>query len=386
MAKIKHIHVKNIKSVVEQDLALNGCSAIITGGNNKGKTTILNALIERLNSEKPEMVIRQGEDNGSYTMELTNGDKILWNAKSDKVTLVTPDNLCSTSIREISKKYFGEKFDIDVFLHRSPKEQAAMLQKLVGLDFAELDTKYKAFYVDRAFFNRKIKQVVYEPTKPENQRVSVSALTEELKKAQLNNKERGDLGRCVSERKTKIAELENQLSTLKHTQDVEMAELENSMAIDTKPIEEKIANASKINTEIDKYEADLEQYKQYQADVEKAKRYDDELNSITEQKKQMLDKSELPDGISIEDGKVLVDGFALDKKQISLSKLYITALKLASLSLKEVKTLYFDASPLDKHSLEEIQTWANENGLQLLIEKPDYEGGEIEYHIISEAA
>lgn len=37
---------------------------------------------------------------------------------------------------------------------------------------------------------------------------------------------------------------------------------------------------------------------------------------------------------------------------------------------------------LDKNSLQEIETWANQNDLQLLIERPDFEGGEIEYHIL----
>ena len=33
--------------------------------------------------------------------------------------------------------------------------------------------------------------------------------------------------------------------------------------------------------------------------------------------------------------------------------------------------------------LEKIVSWANENGLQLLIERPAYEGGSIKYEIIN---
>ena len=36
---------------------------------------------------------------------------------------------------------------------------------------------------------------------------------------------------------------------------------------------------------------------------------------------------------------------------------------------------------LYKNTLSEIQDWAAENGLQLLIERPDFEGGEIEYQL-----
>jgi hypothetical protein len=39
---------------------------------------------------------------------------------------------------------------------------------------------------------------------------------------------------------------------------------------------------------------------------------------------------------------------------------------------------------LDKNTLAEIQTWANENDLQLLIERPDFDGGEIKYTLIEQ--
>jgi hypothetical protein len=40
---------------------------------------------------------------------------------------------------------------------------------------------------------------------------------------------------------------------------------------------------------------------------------------------------------------------------------------------------------LDKNSLLEIEKWAVENDLQLLIERPDFDGGEIEYQILETA-
>lgn len=392
MTKIKQIRVKNIKSVIDEELNLEGCSAIITGGNNKGKTTILTSLIDRLNSEKPELVVRNGETDGSYTMVLTNGDKIVWNAKSDKVTLITPENLCSTSIRAIASKYFGEKFDIDKFLQCSPKEQAIMLQKLVGLDFSEIDAKYKSAYDERAYFKRKTKQVVYEPEKLDYQRIFISELTEELNQFNENNRVYVATQVSLSNRKTEIEELKGQidrltvmLTVVEKTQEVEIASYKEMKLQPIGLIENEIETASSRNSALDKYEAEVKQFNQYQADLKEAEKYDDDLAIISEQKKKMLSDSTLPDGITIEDGRVLADGFELDKKQVSLSKLYITALKLASLSLKEVKSLYFDASPLDRKSLQEIQLWASDNDLQILIEKPDFEGGDIEYHILTES-
>ena len=44
--------------------------------------------------------------------------------------------------------------------------------------------------------------------------------------------------------------------------------------------------------------------------------------------------------------------------------------------------MHFDASYLDKNSLSDIQLWADQNDLQLLIERPDFEAGEIKYEVI----
>ena len=51
------------------------------------------------------------------------------------------------------------------------------------------------------------------------------------------------------------------------------------------------------------------------------------------------------------------------------------------MNVGEVRTLFFDASYLDKNSLAEIQQWANSEDLQLLIERPDFDGGEITYQL-----
>lgn len=90
----------------------------------------------------------------------------------------------------------------------------------------------------------------------------------------------------------------------------------------------------------------------------------------------------MPEGFGFTDEGITYNGFAFNKDQLSSSEIYISALKLAACGLGEVKTLHFDASFLDKNSLAEIEKWATENDLQLLIERPDFEAGEIEYHLI----
>lgn len=60
---------------------------------------------------------------------------------------------------------------------------------------------------------------------------------------------------------------------------------------------------------------------------------------------------------------------------------------MGALKLGEVGALHFDASTLDRVTLYEIEKWAQEfpgveGGLQLLIERPAFEGGDISYELI----
>ena len=54
------------------------------------------------------------------------------------------------------------------------------------------------------------------------------------------------------------------------------------------------------------------------------------------------------------------------------------------MALGKIRTMHFDASFLDKDSLSDVQKWADENDLQLLIERADFENGDIEYKIIQD--
>ena len=63
--KIKSIEVVNFKAIQHQEINLNGYSAIVTGANNKGKSSLLRGLIDRFHGEKPNVIVKNGEEKGS---------------------------------------------------------------------------------------------------------------------------------------------------------------------------------------------------------------------------------------------------------------------------------------------------------------------------------
>lgn len=382
MSKIKNIRVNNIKSIVSNELILDGCSAIVTAGNNKGKTTLLTSLMERIQSKKPPIVVREGASRGVSEMELTTGEKFRWEISSDgkeKLIFYTKDGLKTPLVREISKRYFSEKFDIDKFLNETPKKQSLILQKLLGVDLTTLDEKYRVAYDERKYYKKlletqKARLDAYDDNM-RSEKIDVAKMHSDLLRGSSINQEISQLNKMIFEKK-------NQLNQLKKEIEDYETKLSSMNQVDLTCLKKDINEAEIENEKIEKNNQAREKVVEFKETESKTMQLEQDVRDIDLKRKKVLSGCKMPKGIEISEDGILVDGFPLDRKQLSLSKIYITSLKLASMNIAEVKMLYFDASPLDRKSLLEIESWANANDLQILIERPDFDGGEISYEII----
>lgn len=444
--RIQKIKIQNLKDISEYEADFNGCTAIITAKNNGGKTTFLQAVPNRVRFIRPDVVVKSGSTQGSGEMTLTDGSKFVWEFDSkgkDKLTFISKENIKQNVTKELGSKYFPSLFDIDKFLQSSPKEQAKQLQKIVGVDFTDVDARYLAAYNERTTRNAESERyhvklgamLKVDEAKP----VDVTKLNEDrlkekgrLNQLYLTNKKANedalkvweDACRVIDENVKKFNKEEAQklvdynsctdaVSIIKkHGCDLQEVDLwlnekanqlnKQKSALDlyaTKPpqpdpmpvgkelelldsIEKQITDAANTNEKARQYK----EYVDYKASTEQAailaQDADDKVKAIELERNNLIASAKFPKGISITNDGITIDGFPLNKDQISTSKIYCAALRIASMNLGEVKTLYFDASFLDRNSLAEIELWANENDLQLLIERPDFEGGEIKYELI----
>lgn len=430
--KIQKIEVSNFKAVKEESMNFDGCSAIITAGNNKGKTSILRGLIDRFRGEKPELIVSEGEEKGFNRMYLTDGSVIEWKftEKTENFSFTTPDGIVMKTgvLSSIGKMYFGVKFDIDKFLNKSSAEQMKEAQLLVGLDFSDINKRYKEAYDTRTDINRELKtQIAKEMVKPG--KVDVPDLSElnkklELAKADnlkikaewkiLNDAHQSKILAFNEEqnlRKADIQEAKTSMTTLESLRegifleciDFAMAKriqeslpaveemkiltsLEEPQLVPEQEIQDEINAMSEKLVEFNNYERNLKEYQnwvtnitQLESDKEK---YNAIIQDIQEEKSEMIKSAKIPKDFEFSEDGLLYKGLPLTDSQISSSAKYISALKLGSLVLGKIRTMHFDASYLDKNSLAEIQVWADQNNLQLLIEKPAWEGGDIKYEII----
>jgi hypothetical protein len=443
MSKIQKISVSNLKAISDLEIDFKGCTAIITGGNNKGKSTFLHGIVDRIRGVKPELIVKQGKKEGSGTIELTTGEKFLWEFDvegTDKLTFLTKEGYKTQVTKVIVARFFPPSFDIDKFLNSTPKEQSKQLQKIVGIDFTEIDSRYQLAYDDRTEKNReaekfhvKLSQML-ECEKAEPVDLTELQKQKEAERTRLNvlykkNKEANDLLRDAwNKEKEKINKEVSEFNTQQSDNRVtynkcfdlmnglkvdgfENADLEafvklKGLAIkkdkvsselypkepkycdempddkDLQAIDKKILDASETNTKAKAY-SDYIAYKQSTKDAAiEAKDADIKVKSIEEEREALIKSANMPTGISFAPEGITVDGFPLDKSQISSSKLYCAALRIASMNIGEVKALHFDASFLDKNTLAEIEEWASENDLQLLIERADYDAGDIKYELI----
>lgn len=405
MAKIKRITISNLKAVSSLSADFNGCTAIITGGNNKGKSSFLKSLPERLRGNKSVDILKHGESEGSAEWELTTGEKFIWtfDDKKEKLVFISERNLKQSVTKDLSTYYFPAIFDVDEFLNDTPVKQRATLQKLSGIDFTEFDRVYKNAYEERTFANKraleeKAKCKLVDPDLPE-EKTKFDELENELNGIGVHNLKYETVVKGITDKKNKIIENELEVADLelkiKAIRDKNIAldnDISNGNKWITDPKNQRKENAEALKEQIEQIKKDNElivennkvkkQKELYEKLQLQAEECDKEVKRLESEKVEYLKNSTLPEGFGITDEGITYNGFAFNKEQLSSSGIYIAALKLAAIGLGEVKALHFDASFLDKNSLAEIEKWAAEQGLQLLIERPDFEGGEIEYTLI----
>lgn len=407
MSKVKKITVTNLKAVSELSADLNGCTAIITGGNHKGKSSFLKSLPERLRGNKPDIVLKHGTKEGYAEWELTTGEKFIWSFddKKEKLAFITERNIKTSLTKDISAHYFPPVFDVDEFLNSTPAKQKAALQKLTGIDFTEIDKLFKEAYEVRTWENKRLaeekaRRKLLDPNLSIEE-TPTEELEKELAGIDVHNYRFANIQKGVQEKRKQVAdndkEIEELLAKVRAIESKNVAlsdEIEkgNTWMADEK--NQPKTNAETLKAQIEKIKLDnkaiaennriREHHKLVEKCEENARAADEEVKRIESEKLDVIKNASMPDGFGFSDDGITYNGFAFNKEQLSSSAIYIGALKLAAIGLGEVKTLHFDASYLDKNSLAEIEQWANDNDLQLLIERPDFEGGEIEYQLLCE--
>lgn len=432
---------------------LNGCTAIITGGNDRGKTSFIRALMDRIKGTKPDLILKRDEQEGFAKYTMTDGCRFEWtfNDKGkEKLVFITADNIKTAATREICDRYFPGSFDVDKFLLAQPAAQRKMLQILAGVDFTDVDGRYKVAYDIRTNANRLRDEAnvrfdaVVVPALVEAVDAAALLLDKEQIRKQLNDQYLLNKGNNDKARNEWIAECEkvrNEVNSFNTKQQAKKTIIEIEEKIHQKvndilavhpwfkdavnfghiadylknldqpepvkvyvappdpayiqelpdntpllSIDEKINAANETNRQAQLYKDWLIQKDNLTDLTKKATEANEAVGKIEQERINLIKSAKMPEGFSFSEDGLGIEyrNLPFTREQQSSSGIVIAALKLASMTLGEVKTLCFDASYLDGDNIAKVEAWAVEQGLQLLIEIPSREGGDIRYEIVQD--
>lgn len=399
--KVKKITVKNLKAISDMSADFNWCTAIVTWWNNKWKSTFLRSFVDRIRWEKPSEVIKHWETEWYCEYELTDWSKFIWQIvwQKESLSFITKDwlEINSWVIKNLWNKFFWESFDIDEFLNSQPKKQKQTLQKVLGINLDDLEAEYK-----KAYDERTEKNTIYKNEKAkadwltntvfhfELKRIDTTELRNKLIEAEKWNQNYNYVEKWLIDKKAQLNDIEEEIKKLEEKksnikEDINKWEeyLKKNIKIDIDSIKKEIDDAVKNNELIDANEYTEKQLENVEITKKDWEIADKKVKEIEKKKTDIIQSVNMPEWFEFTDEWLLYKWFELDKNQLSSSSIYIASLKLASMWLWDIKTLCFDASYLDKNSLQEIENWASDNWLQLLIERPDFDWGELKYEIIS---
>lgn len=156
--KIIGLKAQNIKNIKAVEIMADGKTVTLSGKNESGKSSIIDAITMALTGKMIERPIRDGESRGEVELDL--GEYIvrrIWTGDNNRLEVMSKDHAKYQSPQTLLNGIIGQlAFDPLAFKNMDRKPQRDLLVRLVGLDFAEHDARRKALFDERTLQNRKL--------------------------------------------------------------------------------------------------------------------------------------------------------------------------------------------------------------------------------------
>ena len=401
-SRIVELRIRNVKRIRAAHITPTGNLIQITGKNGQGKTTVLDSIMYDFGGEKtiPEEALRRGAISGEVvadigthvvTRKFTEGGKstIAVLDKSGK-PVPSPQAWLNSLVGNIA-------FDPLAFSRQDPKEQAAVLRRVLGLDeaFKALDAKAEALATDRTATNRLLKSgearlaalpVVDAPEKE----VDMAELAEEHAAAMLVRSDNEEKRRWLADARvsrdkweTRIAQLEAQLADAKQNcEQIRRGIYDNQEAIealvdpDLSAITERMRTVQATNAKVvAKRDRNKLQYEVLGL-KDKSEAQTADLDKIAAEKAELVGKAKMPvAGMAFTADGVTLGGIAIAECSGAERLRASVAVGLAQNPKLRIM-LIRDGSLLDSESMKALEQIAADRDAQVWIERVD-ESGEV---------
>ena len=415
--KIIKLTAENFMRLVAVEISPKGNAILITGKNGQGKSSILDAIMAVFCGKKyhPEEPIRKGQDHAEVIVETENYiiKRTFTATGGGSVTVMNADGMKASSAQGLLDKLVGEiAFEPMAFYKdcrdlKKRREQVAMLMKLVGLDFTDIDADIAKVKQERSTVKSAKDTYDFEagqievPDDTPDEEVSMLELTAKLTVATKHNDKQVEVSKQIDadkggiERfkegmessKETIANIEKQLEGLKiglendektlETLKAKQEKLAESLEplIDVATISKEIEDADSVNEKIRKKDRQTELYIK---SAEKSKEFaalGKKLKALDAKKAERLAKAKMPiKGLSVNEDTILYnDGKQGDTPlaQVNESMQLQIAVAISMALNPKLKVILLNGNDLDSESLEIVCKMAEAKDYQVWIEKID---------------
>ncbi len=385
--------VTNVKRVRVMHIRPKGPILEITGRNDQGKSSAIDSIMYALGGTKsiPKRPIRDGAKRAEVVVNL---DAVTvtrkWTADSTSyLTVESKNGAVHKSPQALLADLFDD-LDPHAFVRMDEKGRTALLKRIAGLDFDELDARRVKLYEERTIVNRDAKQAEAElkgmgsqPPDVPDEEVSFATLTnllsEAIKLRDSNAAVRKEYAECCAladSRKQGVVDAERQLGLLrialdKANKDVAVYEASVPTLIDpdVDAFQADLTDAESSNREVrakQQRKIVATRLRGLKADSEKKTAG---IESVDTDKARMLRDAKMPvDSLGIDEDGVTLNG--LPFTQASSSEQLRTSIAMGLALNPKLKLLFVrDGSLLDSESRKVMEEMAKEHDALIIIER-----------------
>lgn len=384
MVKINTLQIENVKRIkaVELEPQKNGLT-IIGGKNNQGKTSVLDSIAWALGGDryKPSNATRDGSVIPPH-IKLTLSNGLVVERKGANSSLVVTDPDGKRSGQQLLNEFVSQfAIDLPRFMEASDKDKANTLLRIIGVgdQLTALEHTESELYNQRLMIGRIADQkakyaremVSYDnvPTELVSPLALIKRQQEILATNGENQRKRERAGQLLAEKqqlRAKLDELQEKYEAVCRDCEIAQSSAQDLQDESTTELEASIAGVEEINRKVranldkDRAEDDAKQYR------EQYETLTAQIESTRREKMELLDGAKMPlAGLSVDNGKLLYNGFAWDGMSGS-DQLKVSTAIVRSLNPHCGFVLLDKLEQMDVDTLREFGEWLVAENLQAI--------------------
>jgi len=391
---IQNIKIKNFKGITQSEANLKGHHIYLTGANGTGKSSFIDAAWSCLTGRNlPGKPITQGKSEGEVEIDL--GDYVamltMLDGRAPTFRLESKDHGRVERPREVMNDLLGIiDFNPTEFFALSDSKQVEYFCKVIGVDFAVLDAKYKELYDDRTTNNKEIARHKadlqdFDPEDARKAPVNVGELWEKINESDKRAREIELAREVIISKSGQVEELLKQVDQLKNEINDSNLWIREHTPIDASNERKQVEVADETNLKINFAKDMAEKKDMIMTHSNEVTRIETEMADIVGKKKETIEGSMNIEGLKFDGSRFLLNDLPFSDNQINTAAQVITGLKIGAQLLREVKILRLDASLIDDKNFTEVKAWAEANDIQLFVEQIDRSSDKLTITIEEEA-